>query len=45
VIAVNPNKKAEVDTRTPEELIAIIEEKAKEIEAALKLLRRTPAPF
>ncbi len=37
--AVNSNKKAEVDTRTPDELLAIIQEKGKEIEAALALLR------
>ena len=37
--AVNPNKKSEVDTRTPEELLAIIEQKGKEIETALARLR------
>ena len=37
--AVNPNRKEEVDTRTPEELLDIIEEKGKEIQEALALLR------
>ena len=37
--AVNPNKKPIVDTRTPEELMAIIEEKGKEIAAALTMLK------
>ena len=37
--AVNPNKNAQSDTRTPEELLAIIEAKGREIEAALALLR------
>ena len=37
--AVNPNKTSDTDTRTPEELLAIIEAKGKEIEAALALLR------
>lgn len=34
--AVNPNKKPEVDTRTPEELLAVIKEKGREVEEALK---------
>ena len=38
--AVNPNKKPDIDTRTPEELLEIIEQKGKEIETALALLRR-----
>jgi type I restriction enzyme M protein len=38
--AVNPNRKTVEDTRTPEELIALIEEKQKEIAAALKELKR-----
>ena len=38
--AVNPNRKAEQDTRTPAELIALIEEKQGEIMAALTELRR-----
>lgn len=37
--AVNPNKISDTDTRTPEELLAIIEAKGGEIEAALALLR------
>ena len=37
--AVNPNKTSDTDTRTPEELLDIIEAKGKEIEAALALLR------
>lgn len=37
--AVNPNVKHEEDTRTPEELIALIEEKGKEILAALERLK------
>jgi type I restriction enzyme M protein len=37
--AVNPNKKVEVDTRTPEELLNLIEQKQKEITAALATLR------
>ncbi len=41
--AVNPNKKPNVDTRTPEELMNIIEAKGKEVAAALATLRgRTP---
>jgi len=37
--AVNPNRKEEVDTRTPEELLDIIEEKGGEIQEALAMLR------
>ncbi|MCL2252804.1 MAG: SAM-dependent methyltransferase, partial [Treponema sp.] len=37
--AVNPNRKVEEDTRTPEELIALIEEKQREINEALKELK------
>jgi len=37
--AVNPNKKPNVDTRTPEELMNIIEAKGKEVAAALVTLR------
>jgi len=37
--AVNPHRKPEVDTRTPEELLQIIEEKGREISAALAFLR------
>jgi len=38
-IAVNPNRKEEVDTRTPEELLDIIEQKGSEIQEALAMLR------
>jgi len=41
--AVNPNRRVVEDTRTPEELIGIIEAKGLEIEAALKDLRATLA--
>ncbi len=34
--AVNPNRKSEIDTRTPEELLAVIEAKGREITEALK---------
>ncbi len=37
--AVNPNKKPEIDRRTPEELMTIIEAKGQEIVAALAALR------
>jgi type I restriction enzyme M protein len=37
--AVNPNAKTEEDTRTPEELLDLIEEKGKEIQKILKALR------
>ncbi len=37
--AVNPNKKPVVDTRTPEQLLDIIEAKGKEISKALAVLR------
>ena len=37
--AVNPNKIEEVDTRTPEELISLIEEKGKEVQEALAVLK------
>jgi type I restriction enzyme M protein len=37
--AVNPNRKVEEDTRTPEELIALIEAKQIEINEALKELK------
>jgi len=36
---VNPNRKIEEDTRTPEKLIALIEEKQIEINEALKELK------
>jgi len=38
--AVNPNRKIEEDTRTPEELISIIDFQGKEIEKSLKALKR-----
>jgi len=37
--AVNPNKKPQIDTHTPEELIKIIETKGKEIIEALNMLK------
>jgi len=43
--AVNPNKKSVVDTRTPEELMDIIEAKGKEVAAALAVLRAQPPHF
>ena len=38
--AVNPNKVEEVDTRTPEEIIKIIDDKGKEIQELLTKLRK-----
>jgi len=40
--AVNPNKRPVVDTRTPEELMDIIEAKGREVAEALAALRRIP---
>lgn len=37
--AVNPNARGEIDTRTPEELLDIIEAKGREVAEALKILR------
>ena len=37
--AVNPNAKSTEDTRTPEELLDIIEAKGREVEAAIASLR------
>ena len=37
--AVNPNKKADTDDRTPEDLLDIIETKGREIAEALAVLR------
>ncbi len=37
--AVNPNKKPNVDTRTPEDLMNIIEAKGREVAEALAVLR------
>ena len=38
--AVNPNRVEDVDTRTPEDLLDIIEQKGSEIQAALAMLRK-----
>jgi len=38
--AVNPNKKPIIDTRTPEELLDIIEAKGREIQESLETLRK-----
>jgi type I restriction enzyme M protein len=38
--AVNPNAKNHEDTRTPEELLDVIESKGREVEAALATLRK-----
>jgi len=37
--AVNPNRKAEIDTRTPEELLQVIEAKGREVVEALAVLK------
>jgi type I restriction enzyme M protein len=37
--AVNPNRKAEVDTRTPSELLDVIESKGAEVAKAIAELR------
>ena len=37
--AVNPNRKAEVDERTPEEILDFIEAKGREVAEALAALR------
>jgi type I restriction enzyme M protein len=42
--AVNPNRKNEEDTRTPEELLAIIEAKGREVAEALAALRAKRSP-
>ena len=42
--AVNPHKKPDVDTRTPEELMDIIEAKGREIAEALAALRGREGP-
>lgn len=39
--AVNPNRKEEVDTRTPAELLDLIEAKGKEVSEAIAALRAT----
>jgi type I restriction enzyme M protein len=41
--AINPNRKQEVDSRTPEELLSIIEAQGKEISNALAALRNKDA--
>ena len=41
--AVNPNKKPQIDMRTPEELMDIIEAKGREIAEALAILRKSKA--
>ena len=38
--AVNPNRKVQEDTRTPTELLDLIEEKGKEIKEAVAGLRK-----
>ena len=38
--AVNPNRKDTTDTRTPEELLDIIEAKGKEVTSAIAILRK-----
>jgi type I restriction enzyme M protein len=43
--AVNPHRKAEVDTRTPSELLDLIEAKGAEIAEALGVLRKLNAPI
>ncbi len=40
--AVNPHRKNEGDTRTPEELLDLIDAKGREVAEALAVLRRTP---
>ena len=40
--AVNPNSKSQQDTRTPEELMDVIEAKGRDVAEALAALRRTP---
>ncbi len=42
--AVNPNRKATVDARTPAELLDLIEAKGHEIAAAVTVLRRLSTP-
>ncbi len=39
--AVNPNRKSEEDTRTPEELLDPIEKKGREVSEAISRLRAT----
>jgi type I restriction enzyme M protein len=42
--AVNPHAKAREDTRTPEELLDLIEAKGREVAEALAILRSKPPP-
>ena len=42
--AVNPNKKPEIDDRTPADLLALIEAKGREITTALTALRSDAYP-
>lgn len=42
--AVNPHRKAEVDRRTPTELLDLIEQKGKEVAEALATLRKLTSP-
>ena len=42
--AVNPNRKVNVDTRTPDDLLNLIEAKGREIGEALAVLRQRRAP-
>jgi type I restriction enzyme M protein len=39
--AVNPHARVDVDTRTPAELLDLIEQKGKEVDEAIKKLRGT----
>ncbi|MFA4932584.1 MAG: hypothetical protein WC625_06750 [Caldisericia bacterium] len=39
--AVNPHAKVDVDTRTPAELLDLIEQKGKEVDEAIRKLRET----
>ena len=43
--AVNPNRKPDVDERTPEELMSIIESKGRAIAEALGMLRSIGGPM
>jgi type I restriction enzyme M protein len=42
--AVNPNAKSQEDTRTPEELLGLIEAKGREVAEALAVLREYHKP-
>jgi type I restriction enzyme M protein len=43
--AVNPNRKSTEDTRTPDELLAVIEAKGREVTDALAMLKSNSAPI